>query len=112
MNKIKKAFFCTNCGYESAKWTGKCPACNEWNSFTEEIIHKEQNKNRISWKEDTGNEKLMKSISLVDVEIQDEERLITPDGIKPCTGWGFSGSLILAAGEPGIGKSLCFYRMR
>ncbi|MEY2647083.1 MAG: hypothetical protein RL158_1059, partial [Bacteroidota bacterium] len=38
MSKAKSAFFCNNCGYESTKWVGKCPACNEWNSFTEELI--------------------------------------------------------------------------
>ncbi|MDR0724677.1 MAG: hypothetical protein LBF59_01530, partial [Prevotellaceae bacterium] len=40
MSKIKKAYFCQQCGYESAKWLGKCPACNEWNSFVEEIVSK------------------------------------------------------------------------
>ncbi|MGL6268734.1 MAG: DNA repair protein RadA [Chitinophagaceae bacterium] len=110
MNKVKKAFFCTNCGYESAKWTGKCPACNEWNSFTEEIIQKNDAKNRISWKEDSSNEKNRKSISLDDVEIQDEERIVTPDGeLNRVLGGGIvPGSLVLAAGEPGIGKSTLF----
>ncbi|MEN9656468.1 MAG: hypothetical protein RL311_1455, partial [Bacteroidota bacterium] len=40
MSKIKKAFFCKNCGYESAKWAGKCPACNEWNTYVEEVVSK------------------------------------------------------------------------
>jgi DNA repair protein RadA/Sms len=40
MSKSKSAFFCNNCGYESAKWAGKCPACNEWNTFTEELVEK------------------------------------------------------------------------
>jgi DNA repair protein RadA/Sms len=40
MSKIKTAFFCSNCGYESAKWLGKCPGCSEWNTFTEEILDK------------------------------------------------------------------------
>lgn len=110
MNKVKKAFFCTNCGYESAKWTGKCPACNEWNSFTEEIIQKNDTKNRISWKDDSSNEKNRKSISLDEVEIRDEERIITPDGeLNRVLGGGIvPGSLVLAAGEPGIGKSTLF----
>jgi len=110
MNKVKKAFFCTNCGYESAKWTGKCPACNEWNSFTEEIIQKNDAKNRISWKDDSSNEKNRKSISLDEVEIRDEERIITPDGeLNRVLGGGIvPGSLVLAAGEPGIGKSTLF----
>lgn len=43
MAKAKTIFLCNNCGYESAKWLGKCPACNEWNSFVEEKIKKEEN---------------------------------------------------------------------
>lgn len=39
MAKAKTVFVCGNCGYESAKWLGKCPACNEWNSFYEEKIN-------------------------------------------------------------------------
>ena len=110
MNKIKKAFFCTNCGYESAKWTGKCPSCNEWNSFTEEIIQKDDVKTRISWKEENPNDKFMKSISLSDVEIENEARIITPDAeLNRVLGGGIvPGSLVLAAGEPGIGKSTLF----
>jgi len=110
MNKIKKAFFCTNCGYESAKWTGKCPACNEWNSFSEEIIQKNDAKNRVSWKDESVNDKNRKSISLGDVEISDEERIITPDNeLNRVLGGGIvPGSLVLAAGEPGIGKSTLF----
>ena len=38
MAKIKKAYFCRNCGFEAPKWLGKCPGCGEWNTFTEEII--------------------------------------------------------------------------
>lgn len=44
MSKIKTAFFCSNCGYESAKWLGKCPACHTWNTFIEEVIDKGNNK--------------------------------------------------------------------
>ena len=43
MAKATTVFVCSNCGYESAKWLGKCPACNEWNSFYEEKIAKEAN---------------------------------------------------------------------
>ena len=38
MAKAKTVFVCSNCGYESAKWLGKCPACNEWNGFYEEKV--------------------------------------------------------------------------
>ncbi|MDR1130376.1 MAG: DNA repair protein RadA, partial [Prevotellaceae bacterium] len=40
MLKTKKAYFCQQCGYESAKWLGKCPSCGEWNSFVEEVVSK------------------------------------------------------------------------
>ncbi|MGV3508866.1 MAG: DNA repair protein RadA, partial [Sphingobacteriaceae bacterium] len=40
MAKTKSAYFCQSCGYESAKWLGKCPSCNQWNSFVEEVIQK------------------------------------------------------------------------
>ena len=38
MAKVKKAYFCKECGYEAPKWMGRCPACGEWNTFTEEIV--------------------------------------------------------------------------
>ena len=41
MSKVKTAFFCSNCGYESAKWLGKCPSCEQWNTFVEEIVQKD-----------------------------------------------------------------------
>ena len=42
MSNVKTAFFCSNCGYESAKWLGKCPACNLWNTFIEEVVERNQ----------------------------------------------------------------------
>jgi DNA repair protein RadA/Sms len=45
MAKIKKVFACTSCGNTSSKWEGKCPACGEWNTYTEEIISKTPNTN-------------------------------------------------------------------
>jgi DNA repair protein RadA/Sms len=48
MAKIKSAFFCQNCGYETPKWLGKCPSCNEWNTFVEEII---ENDNAVGYDE-------------------------------------------------------------
>ena len=41
MAKVKKAFFCRNCGFEAPKWLGRCPSCGEWNTFTEEVIARE-----------------------------------------------------------------------
>jgi len=41
MSKVKTAFFCQNCGYETVKWLGQCPSCGQWNTFVEELIPKE-----------------------------------------------------------------------
>jgi len=49
MSKIKTGFFCQNCGYESAKWIGKCPSCEQWNTFVEELIQKDTNKKTRHW---------------------------------------------------------------
>jgi DNA repair protein RadA/Sms len=110
MSKIKKAFFCSDCGHESPKWTGKCPACGTWNSFTEEIVQKGDDKKKIDWKDDQVSAREMKSLSLSEVESREEERIITPDSeLNRVLGGGIvRGSLVLAAGEPGIGKSTLF----
>jgi hypothetical protein len=65
MAKVKTGFFCQNCGYESAKWVGRCPSCNEWNTFAEELITKEKNNPAAqNWKEqDTRN---VKTIALLE----------------------------------------------
>ena len=77
MSKVKKGFFCKNCGYESAKWAGKCPSCNEWNTFIEEIIHKESAATKQSWKETDG--KNSRSIEINDVETNEKDRIISKD---------------------------------
>ena len=108
MSKIKKAFFCKSCGHESPKWSGKCPACNEWNTLTEEIIHKETAGNKTSWKETSPGH--AKSIELNEVISREEERIVTKDQeLNRVLGGGIvPGSLVLVAGEPGIGKSTLF----
>lgn len=109
MSKIKTAFFCSNCGYESAKWTGRCPSCGEWNTFVEELIEK-PSKNNKGWKgySDNGNE--VKTIALHEIAAGEERRMVTPDAeLNRVLGGGIvSGSLVLVAGEPGIGKSTLF----
>ena len=108
MSKVKKAFFCKNCGYESPKWAGKCPSCNEWNSFIEEIIHKESATSKQSWKE--SDSKNSKSREINDVETNEQDRIISKDDeLNRVLGGGIvPGSLVLVAGEPGIGKSTLF----
>lgn len=110
MSKIKTAFFCSNCGYESAKWLGKCPACNQWNSFIEEILHKPSEQSKKSWKENNGHPQNVRSLSLFEIESSEEKRIVTPDEeLNRVLGGGIvPGSIILVAGEPGIGKSTLF----
>jgi len=109
MSKIKSAFFCNNCGYESTKWIGKCPACHEWNTFSEEIIDKGNTKT-TNWKEISGEKKINRTIALNDVAVNDTPRIQVPDPeLNRVLGGGLvPGSIILVAGEPGIGKSTLF----
>jgi DNA repair protein RadA/Sms len=107
MSKTKSGFFCQQCGYESAKWVGKCPGCENWNTFVEEIIVKGNDKKENNeWKEYNGVGKL-KTISINDVSSAEEKRIITNDAeVNRVLGGGIVlGSIVLVAGEPGIGKS-------
>lgn len=109
MSKSKSAFFCTNCGYESAKWAGKCPACNEWNSFTEEVIDKGKG-NSATWEDYAQTQKGTEVIAINEVLSQSEKRIDSSDSeLNRVLGGGIVlGSIVLVAGEPGIGKSTLF----
>jgi DNA repair protein RadA/Sms len=109
MSKSKSAFFCTNCGYESAKWAGKCPACNEWNSFTEEVIDKGKG-NAATWEDYAVTQKGTEVIGINEVQSQSEKRIDSSDPeLNRVLGGGIVlGSIVLVAGEPGIGKSTLF----
>jgi DNA repair protein RadA/Sms len=109
MSKAKSAFFCNNCGYESAKWAGKCPACNEWNTFTEELVEKGEKK-ATGWEEYTTQQKGTQVIAINEVNSQSEKRISSADAeLNRVLGGGIVlGSIILVAGEPGIGKSTLF----
>ena len=106
MSKVKTAFFCSNCGYESPKWLGKCPACNLWNTFIEEVIERNQ-KEKNFWKEISGERQTTKAKLLNEIENTNEERIVTNDvELNRVLGGGIvAGSIVLVAGEPGIGKS-------
>jgi DNA repair protein RadA/Sms len=108
--KIKTAFFCQHCGYESAKWTGKCPSCGQWNTFVEEKVQKDIPLRNISWQEEKESTRSNNFVNLSDVSGIEEERLLTPDGeLNRVLGGGIvPGSLVLVGGEPGIGKSTLF----
>ena len=109
MSKVKTAFFCSNCGFESAKWTGKCPSCGTWNSFIEEVIHKEADKEN-SWKELIDGKRETKIVALHQIDTGKQERILTTDPeLNRVLGGGIvPGSIVLVAGEPGIGKSTLF----
>ena len=109
MSKSKSAFFCTNCGYESAKWVGKCPACNEWNTFTEEVIDKGKG-NTQTWEDYASTQKGTEVIAINEVQSQSEKRIDSSDPeLNRVLGGGIVlGSIVLVAGEPGIGKSTLF----
>ena len=107
MSKTKTAFFCSNCGQESAKWLGKCPSCEQWNTFVEEVIVRGPDKKQTEWKEFSGLGNGLKTISLQDVSSGEEKRILTADAeLNRVLGGGIvTGSIVLIAGEPGIGKS-------
>lgn len=110
MSKVKKSFFCQNCGYESVKWVGQCPSCNQWNTFVEELIQKDNSKNDNSWKDYNEEKRISKTIALHEIKSSEEKRLPTSDAeLNRVLGGGIvPGSLVLVAGEPGIGKSTLF----
>ncbi|GAA4317629.1 DNA repair protein RadA [Compostibacter hankyongensis] len=108
MSKLKTAFFCQQCGHESTKWLGRCPSCGSWNTFVEEVQEKKGTAVRDNWKPaSSGNQKF---VSLQEISAQEEDRWITPDAeLNRVLGGGIvPGSLVLVAGEPGIGKSTLF----
>src|SRR6478736_3926048 len=113
MSKVKTAFFCSNCGYESTKWVGKCPSCGTWNSFIQEVIQKDTSTNENSWNDYHEEKRSFKTIALKDILSKEQDRIITPDlELNRVLGGGIvSGSIVLIAGEPGIGKSTLFLQV-
>ena len=104
MAKAKTVFVCSNCGYESAKWLGKCPACNEWNGFYEEKVAGSSGNASSSNK---SNKEKAVPRKLKEVEGIETARTSTGIGeLDRVLGGGLvKGSLVLVGGEPGIGKS-------
>jgi DNA repair protein RadA/Sms len=109
MAKIKTAYFCQTCGYNSPKYLGKCPSCNEWNTFVEELLAK-QEPEKGDWKFSTKSSLIKaanKPKSLAEIATQERYRIVTDDvELNRVLGGGIvPGSLVLIGGEPGIGKS-------
>lgn len=96
------AFFCKECGYESAKWLGQCPACRQWNTFVEELTGK---KDSVS-----GKLKPLKKAApsyLSEISVEEKDRVSTGyrELDRVLGGGVVGGSLVLVGGDPGIGKS-------
>ena len=103
MAKVKRAYFCNDCGYETPKWLGKCPACGAWNTITEHIVAKESSSvaARVASVPKSEPRKVQ------DIEEGTTRRIdIGNKEVNRVLGGGLvPGSLILLGGEPGIGKS-------
>ena len=102
MAKIKTSYICSECGFESPKWYGKCPSCGEWNTLNEEL-NSQQTKNSFSNSFSTVNQVL----ALDDICGENDERIPTKiEEFDRILGGGIvKGSLVLLSGDPGIGKS-------
>ncbi|MBI1223566.1 MAG: DNA repair protein RadA [Bacteroidetes bacterium] len=99
MAKKNFAYVCQSCGYQSAKWAGKCPSCGEWNTIVEEELRQKPVSKRKS--------ELIPAKTIQSLEQPDLIRVLTPDQeLNRVLGGGIvPGSVILIGGEPGIGKS-------
>lgn len=104
MAKDKIMYVCSACGYDSPKWIGKCPACGEWNTFSEYRVGKKAQSKAAS---DFGASLKSSPISMSKIETEDEPRINMLDGeLNRVLGGGLvPGSMTLLGGEPGIGKS-------
>jgi len=107
MAKLKTSYFCQNCGAQSAKWIGRCPACGEWNTYVEEVLQREDTATAASWKSSTSKQIAAKPRPIAEINYQEESRLVTADQeLNRVLGGGIvPGSMVLIGGEPGIGKS-------
>ena len=109
MPKKATVFFCQNCGYESAKWMGQCPACREWNTFAEEPVARTGSTS--GQKQRSGN--APKPTRLKEISATDSPRRTTGiEELDRVLGGGIvEGSLVLVGGDPGIGKSTLLLQM-
>ncbi len=100
--KTKSVYFCSDCGYESPKWLGKCPGCGEWNTFVEEKVSAKPGKSARK-----GLVRSSTPVRLSEIEVKEEMRVKMPSSeLYRVLGGGLvAGSLTLIGGEPGIGKS-------
>lgn len=105
MAKIRTTFFCQNCGAESPKWVGKCPSCEQWNTFVEEVVQKSPAKE--SWISPEMQVTKIQPKRISEIELGAQQRIDTYNQeLNRVLGGGLvPGSIVLLGGEPGIGKS-------
>src|SRR4030067_3852400 len=99
MSKTKLKYICSNCGYESLRWNGKCPECESWNSFVEELVESGKKKHVAA--------KSTVTISRIsEIVATEEDRIKTNiEGLDRVLGGGvLPGYVVLFGGDPGIGK--------
>ncbi len=106
MAKDKKVFLCNECGYDSPKWSGKCPACGAWNSFIEKVV-RDAPASRRGLSVSDGNEEQRRPLRIDEISTDELPRIKMNDAeLDRVLGGGLvPGSLVLLGGEPGIGKS-------
>lgn len=105
MAKVKTMYFCKNCGAESPKWIGKCPACGEWNTYIEEPVATKTNKS-VYGVDESGHKSVV-PVKISQVKAEEMPRIKLPSAeLDRVLGGGLvPGSIVLIGGEPGIGKS-------
>ena len=103
-------FFCKECGFESSKWLGQCPACKEWNTLVEEPVAKKTPSGRTGA---VSQRTLAKPVKLEQVSIEEQDRISTgyPELDRVLGSGIVAGSLVLVGGDPGIGKSTLLLQM-
>lgn len=102
--KVKSTYICSECGYESPKWSGQCPGCRAWNTMNEELVSASKSSNAVF----SASKKSFEGVlSVNDIDTCDELRYKTGIGeLDRVLGGGLvRGSVVLLSGDPGIGKS-------
>ena len=109
MAKTHSKYVCQSCGYESARWTGKCPNCGSWNSFIEELIAQKAHGRAVGKFDRKGS----MPVPITEVEVSPEPRISTriPELDRVLGGGIIAGSVVLVGGDPGIGKSTLMMQM-
>jgi len=106
MAKPVTKYICQNCGYSSLRWLGKCPECDSWNSFAEEIVYTDK-KNIASRTKNIVESKISNLSKVSDIDITEDKRIVSSiEELDRVLGGGIvPGSVVLVGGDPGIGKS-------